>query len=131
MYTNYNQDKEDIVDIVKAILTYSGLVTNKDTFDIVKSGLKLHFITDINDNAMTSIGYLLNKMYYYHDRAEQFQFLIYNEHTDKFEMFDILNKNTWFIQFPLAVTFFKNQVEQLANAENANFATVTKFPRSS
>lgn len=107
-YSNYSTQEEDIVDIIKNVLSYSSLSPNAKTFDQVKSGVKLKYITDINDTAATSVGYLLNKMYYYHDRIPQLQFIIYNEHTDKYEMFDMMNKNTWFNMYALPVTFFKN-----------------------
>jgi hypothetical protein len=70
-------------------------------------------------------------MYYYRDRIPQLQYLIYNEHTDKYEMFDVTNSKTWFNMYPIPVTFYKNQIEQLATPEPANFASVVKFPRSS
>lgn len=130
-YSNYHSQQEDIIDIIRNIFKYSNLSTNPKTFDIVKSGVKLNFIADINDNAITSIGYLLNKMYYYRDRIPQLQFIIYNEHTDKYEMFDVTNSKTWFNMYETPVTFFKNQIEQLTTAEGINFASVVKFPRSS
>ena len=130
-YSNYSTEKEDIVDIIKNLLSYSNLAPNKDTFDLVKSGVKINYITDMNDNAATAIGYLLNKMYYFHDKIPQFQFIIYNEHTDKYEMFDILNPNTWFNTYELAVTFFKNQIEYMMQSEGANFAATVKFPKTS
>lgn len=130
-YTNYNTEKEDIIDIIKGILKYSNLAVNSKTFDLVKSGVKMNFITDINDTATTSIGYLLNKMYYFHDRIPQLQFIIYNEHTDKYEMFDVMNPQTWFNMYPMPVTFFKNQIEYMTQDQGANFATVVKFPRTS
>lgn len=130
-YSNYATGKEDIVDIIRNILHYVNLQANPHTFDIVKSGVQLNFVSDINDNAITAIGYLLDKMYFYRDRIPQLQYIIYNEHTNKYEMFDVTNENTWFNMYAIPVTFFKNQIENLTVPEPANFASVVKFPRSS
>lgn len=81
---------------------------NPDTFDKVKSEVKINFLAGANDSVATSIAYLLNKMYYYHDRIPQLQYLIYNEHTNKYEMFDVMNSKTWFNMYEMPVTFFKN-----------------------
>lgn len=130
-YSNYDTQKEDIIDIIRGILTYVGLSPNPDTFDKVKSEVKINFLAGANDSVATSIAYLLNKMYYYHDRIPQLQYLIYNEHTNKYEMFDVMNSKTWFNMYEMPVTFFKNQIEQFTVEGGINFATVVKFPRTS
>lgn len=57
---------------------------------------------------MTAASYLMQKLYYYRDRADHLVFFSYNEHKDMVEMFDSLNRKTWYTQSVIPVTFFKN-----------------------
>lgn len=93
---------------MKALLVYSGLKPDPDTFDRVKTGVELNYIAGVNDTCMTAAHYLLSKLYYYRKRIDQLYFLSYNEHKDMFEMFDSLDRLTWYQQYVIPVTFYKN-----------------------
>lgn len=92
--------------------------------------MELNYIAGVNDTCQTAASYLLSKLYYYRERAERLLFMVYDEHLDKFEMFDSMDRETWYSQYVIPVTFFKNQIENLAQSEPINFATVVKFPRT-
>ena len=83
-YSNYSQESKDIFSIVKALLVQKELVPNKETFDSIKTAVKLDYITSSNDTVLTSVKYLLNKLYYYKDKDNSIKFLLYNEHTKQY-----------------------------------------------
>lgn len=70
LFSNYDKKKQDVVDILKALLVYSGLKPDPDTFDRVKTGVELNYIAGVNDTCMTAASYLLSKLYYYRKRID-------------------------------------------------------------
>lgn len=108
MYSNYSREEEDVVDIIKALIVYSGMKVDPKTFDKVKTGVKLHYIAGVNDTCATAVDYLLSKLYYYQTRVDHLYFMNYDEHKNMFEMFDSLDDKTWYSQYVIPVTFYKN-----------------------
>ena len=64
-YTNYAKEPEKIFDIVKKLISQAELTPDGDTFGQVCSPVKMFYITNGNDNLLTSVKYLMNKQYYF------------------------------------------------------------------
>jgi len=64
-YSNYAKQPEEVFDIIKGIIEKNDLNIHKDTFESIKSDVKIHYATHDNDNVITSVQYLLHKLYYY------------------------------------------------------------------
>ena len=55
------------------------MLVHKDTFDAIKSDVKISYITNENDNVLTATKHLLRKLYYYVSKAQSMKFIVYNE----------------------------------------------------
>lgn len=129
-YTNYSKRPETIIELIKTALALNGLDVDKETFDKVKTDVKINYITNGNDNSITMIKYLLSKLYYYDVKDPSLKFLYYNDIKDKFELFDIMNKETSNATYSMILSMFKTQNETYLQEEPLNLATVTKFPKT-
>ena len=128
-YSNYSQDSKDIFSIVKALLVQKELVPNKETFDNIKTSVKLDYITSSNDTVLTSVKYLLDKLYYYKDKDNSLKFLMYNEHTKQYQLFDLANSRMINGTYVAIISMFKTQTEGQTQIASTQLATVVKMPK--
>ena len=129
-YSNYGKRPETIIDLIKTAFALCNLNVGKETFDKVKTDVKISYITNGNDNAMTMIKYLLSKLYYYDIKDSALKFIYYNDIKDQFEIFDILNKETSNATYSMIISMFKTQNETYLQEEPLNLGTITKFPKT-
>ena len=61
------------------MLTLSNLTIDKDTFDKVQAPVTSFFIANGNDNALTTVKYLLSRLYYYPEGDSSFKFIAYHD----------------------------------------------------
>ena len=79
-YSNYGDDKQGVFDIFKACLAQAGLTPDKDSFDRVKTGVKLDYITNGNDDMMSISKYLMERLLYYSKNLDDsLKFFFWNE----------------------------------------------------
>jgi len=104
-YSNYEKGKEKVFDIVKNILTQSEFKIDSKSFDSVGTTSDLNYITSGNDNVITSIRYLLNKMYF----SKEYGFdtgikgIVYDEYTKLIRVVDAERKNEFQQSFSVSV----------------------------
>ena len=67
------------------------MIAHKDTFDAIKSDVKISYITNENDNVLTSVKHLLRKLYYYTEKMHSMKFIVYNETAHRYQLFDVAN----------------------------------------
>ena len=143
-YTNYAKEPEKIFDIVKKLIGQAELTPDGETFGQVTSPVKMFYITNGNDNLLTSVKYLMNKQYYFNsnqkmyyedkgydpprDTTPSMKFIWYNQFTDKIQLFDMNNRNTFSGFYNIVVSTGLDSLESMQNKENQNFSTVLKFP---
>lgn len=129
-YSNYNlKEPVELFQIIKSMLVYNNLTVNEETFDQIKSSVKLRYITHDNDNTLTSVRYLLNKLYYYQTTDSSLKFLVYNETQNVYQVFDLANTQLTNGSTNLTLSLFKNNFETLSQQEPTNLATITKTPK--
>lgn len=128
-YSNYAEDPTDVCDLIKTMLVANGLKIHKKSFDEIHSGVKIQYITSENDNALTSVKFLLNKMYYFKDKATSLKFLVYNETTHMYQLFDLTNDQMVNGTTAVVVSLFKTSTELQLQQQPTNVATVTKMPK--
>jgi len=90
-YSNYDREPEEIFDIVKGIVKSNDLTIHKETFEAIKSDVKLSYATNDNDNVLTAVRYLLHKLYYYQSKILSMKFIVYNETKNRYQLFDLAN----------------------------------------
>lgn len=130
-FSNYDKDPMPIFDIVKAMLNTNDLNIDKNTFESVLSPVKINYITNGNDNSITSINYLLGKLYYYSSKDTNLKFLVYNESDDMFYIVNTTDQKTYLGNSNIIVSFFKNKIETMLQQDATELNSVTKFPKTS
>lgn len=116
-YSNYQKSPESIFDIFKNCLIKQGLTINPDSFDLVKTNVKMNYITTQNTNLMSATKYLFHKLYYFNTYEESMKFFTYNEFTDKYSLFDVRNAETAQEIDCVMMSFFKSNLEMMASQE--------------
>lgn len=130
-FSNYGKKPETILDLVKTMLSLSDLNIDNNTFDQVKTDVKINFITNGNDTAETTIKYLLAHLYYYDTKDSALKFLYYNDIKNKYSIFDFMNSETSNGVYSLMLSFFKTQGETYLQEEPINIGSVTKITKTS
>lgn len=89
-YTNYGKKKERVFDIAKDILCQAEFEIDGKSFDNAGSIASLNYITDNNDNVVTSLRYLFNKMYYSSEYGldSSVKAVVYDEYSNIVRAFD-------------------------------------------
>ena len=128
-YSNYQYEPQPIFDIIKSMLSINELNVDKDTFESVSSPVKLHYITNGNDNTITTINYLLGKLYYYSLKDTCFKFIIYNDTSDKYQILTVTDENTYLGNSSIILSLFKTTIEQMTQEDPNDLNSVTKFPK--
>lgn len=129
-YSNYDKPPMEIFDIIKACFAQKELMIDKTTFDEIKSNVNLNYITNGNDNVFTVVKYLLNKLYYYNTKTDSIKTILYNETTDKYQLFDFKNMKRTNGNYPITLSMFKSQNEQIVEEQQNQLATVVEMPNS-
>lgn len=129
-YSNYKKPPQPIFDILKDCILSSKLRIDPISFKTVKTGVKLNYITNANDNLLTVKNFLFSKLYYQLVKDDSLKFLIYNEANDNYQLFDIKNKDTITAISTYSISFMNSPTETLTQQEPINIASVTKFPKS-
>lgn len=130
-YSNYNLDEpEPVLDILKKCLIQCNLpVDSEKTFKEIQTNVKLKYITNGNDNILSIMKFLFNKLYYYFNTDDSLKFVYYDYLEKIIKLIDIKDINTFKITEPVVLSMFKSTFESLQNGGyEANFATITKFP---
>ena len=117
--------------IIKSMLASNGLNIDKDTFEAVTTPVKLNYITNGNDNSITSIEYLLGKLYYYSLKDTCMKFIVYNEFKDEYSVFNITDINNLDNYSLVVVSMFKSATENIMQEDPNELNSVTKFPKTS
>ena len=119
-FSNYGQSKQQVFDILKACLKYNDLTIDDEKYDIVKSQVSLNYITSENDNLFSIAKYLVHKMYYFPAKDTELKFFLYNESTDKYQLFDATNKQSTTGIYNTILSMFKTNNEGLIQEEPTN-----------
>lgn len=83
-YTNHDVGPQSVFDILKALIGQAQLNVDSKSFDSVQTPVKLRYITNGNDNLVTTSSFLLHKLYYYPQKDDALKFVVYNEYKDSF-----------------------------------------------
>ena len=129
-FTNYNKSPEKIFDIIKQILTKTTLKVDSKSFGEVTTDVKIKYISQENDNVMTCVDYLMNKLFYYETREKQMKFIYYNETRDQYALWDITKANLLKNSRTIMLSFFKSKTETYQNSNPVKMASVSKFPKT-
>lgn len=129
IYSNYDKEPEQIFDIVKKCIINSNLQIHKESFDMVKSDVKINYITTCNDNLFSTIKYLLHKLYYGNNFDNSLKFLIYDDTKDQYRLFDIKNQKTHFGLYSITISMMKSNTETLTEQEPNNLGSITQVPK--
>lgn len=110
-YTNYNDSKTSVTEIIKDILENDAEIKTTNTFEISKSNVNIDYISQEDDNSFSAIKYLMNKMYYspLFGNEESIKSLIYDETSNTISLFDMKKGSPRMGVFPpVVVQVFKN-----------------------
>lgn len=125
-YSTYNTKKTDIFDILKSLIVQSGQVCEPLTSDKIKSGVEIDYITHENDNLLTCFKYLMNKMLYYRTFSESIKFLLYNETTNMYQFFDLIDQELTNGVTTITISMFKSNAEMQFQEQPVNVGSVVK-----
>ena len=109
----------------------NNLKINSDTFDKVKTSVKTHYISQGNDNVISIINYLLNRLFYYDSKDNSIKFLYYDEFSDQYNLYNlndiIINKQKL---KRLYLSMFKTDDEAYTTPIKQNIASLIQFPKT-
>ena len=134
-FTNYitkNNSKNkctNIFNIIAAIFGLAGLKINKNTFNYGNSNLELNYITSRNDNVITSINHLLRKLYYYYE-DDALKFIMYNELTDEYNIFNLATTVTLQGSSIIILSMHNSNIEALSQDKQNQLNSVIKYPKT-
>lgn len=123
-FSNYGKEKQSILDIFKECILKNKLKINADSFDKVKTEVKINFISNINDNLFTVTKYLMDRMYYFDIQDSTVKFFIYNETNDNIQLFNLVDKDTSTGIYTTTLSFFKLNHECLIQQEPTKLGNI-------
>lgn len=131
IYSNYGQPAQPLLEVLKACMKQSDLSIDNEKFDAVKSQVSLNYITQANDNLFTVVKYLMHKMYYFPTKDTELKFFLYNETTNKFQLFDLTNKQSATGLYNTMLSMFKTNNEGLIQQEMSKIVCFEQdFPKT-
>lgn len=130
VYSNYDRGPQPVFDILKNCIALADLQVDQASFDSVRADVDIPYITTGNDNLLTIAPYLMRRLYYGDSRDDSLKFFLFNEHSQRYQLFDMKSASTSTGNYDLVVSFFKSSAEHLAQQEPVNFGVVTKMPKS-
>lgn len=123
-FSNYGKSPESILDIVKKCFSTSQLSIHEETFDLVKTRVKMNYITQLNDNLFTSLKYLMHKLYYNYDQKDDsLKFFVYDWFNDQYRLLDVKQNKTSIGSYSTILSFFKTNNEVLIQQEPTNIGS--------
>ena len=128
-YSNYDKPPETVFELIKTVLGLNDLDIDPETFDKVKTTVKLNYITHGNDTSLSAVKYLLSRLYYYDTKDDTIKFIYYNDIKDKYNLFSIMDKETATATHSIIMSMFNTQNEKYTQESDINLATVTKMPK--
>lgn len=129
-YSTYSNGQQTVFDILKACLEEAGIETDRDSFDAVKTSVRLDYITNGNDCVLTIAKYLMSKLYYYSEKDDSLKFFFWNETTSKAQLFDVKSKDSATGSYSVILSLLKSRRESMTEEEPAKLATITRWPAS-
>ena len=116
-YTNYDKSKEGVFDIAKILLKQANFRVDEDSFIKCGSTASLNYITDNNDNIVTSLRYLFNKMCYSSEYGidSSVKGIVYDEHNNIVRAFDTEIINDYQNIFNVTVNQMKTNIDPVSN----------------
>lgn len=130
VYSNYDKGPQPVFDILKNCMNIADLQVDTASFDNTRADVDLQYITTGNDSLLTITPYLMRRLYYSEQRDNSLKFLLFNEHTGKYQLFDMKKPSTSTGNYDLVVSFFKSSMEHLVQQEPVNFGVVTKTSKT-
>lgn len=131
-YSNYGRGRENVFDIFKACLCGSGIAFDADSFELVKTPVRLGYVTNGNDDIFSVSKYLMGRLYYdVADYDDSMKFFYWNETAAKggaVRLFDIKNSDTAAGESNVMLSLMKSNNEALIEQEPNNLGTITRFP---
>lgn len=125
-FSNYEKQPQLLFDILKDCISMQGLSINDESFSKVKTYVKLNYITQLNDNLISVVKYLLHKLYYYPTKDDSVKFLVYDWYNDKYRLIDLKNKDTSTGIFSTVLSFFKTNQEAMIQQDPTNIGSLGK-----
>lgn len=129
-YSNYSQPAESILKICRNCMIAAGLRMNYQSRNNVSTNVRIKYISQKNDNLLTIIPYLFDKLFYYQDKDDSLKFIQYDQHDDIFNIFDIKDKATYTGGFTTVLSFIKSDQEGFVTSMPNQLATVVKMPNT-
>ena len=89
-------------------------------------------MTNGNDDLFTATKYLLNRLYYTQDRDDSLKFIMYDEHSEKYKMFDVKQldqQKSGMNSIILAMN--KSTLEHMTYDSPNKLASVVSYPKTS
>lgn len=129
-YTNYNQlEPEQIFDIIKKCVIQSKLQIDEISFNTLTTNVKLNYITNGNDNVLTIIKYLMNRLFYYQVQDNSIKFIFMNETSNKIQLFDLKDKYSSTGLYSVIISVLKDNHEALLESDPIQVGSIVKYPK--
>lgn len=125
-FSNYDKEPESIFDILKACIALSKQKFDKSLFGMIKTDVKMNYITTGNDNLLSITDFLLSKLYYNKIKDDSLKFIIYNETDNCYQLLDLKNKSSITGVYTYVISFMNTATESMTQQAPINIATVTK-----
>lgn len=124
-YSCYGHWNTTILDILRDCIQHVRLKVDQASFDMVKSDVRLDYITNGNDNLFSIFRYLMNKMYYYRTKDDSLKFLLWDTFKEQYRMIDLKNRHTLGRHDQMVLSLMKSDKESMTTPERTQLATVT------
>ena len=131
-FTNYDKDPEPVISVIQACIKQNNLEVDLSSFESTKANVKLNYMTNGNDDLFTATKYLLNRLYYTQDRDDSLKFIMYDEHQEKYKMFDVkqLDQQKSGMN-SIILSMNKSTLEHMAYDSPNKLASVVSYPKTS
>ena len=109
------------------------LSCDADSFKNSTDNVKIDYITQCNDNKFSAFKYLMDKLFYYDEKDNEFKFMYYDEYSNLYKILNLAKLNTTCqgVADNIVISMFKTK-EELYTYQNAcDIGTVSKFPKTS
>lgn len=131
-YTNYDRDPEPVLSVLQACIEQNQLETDISSFQTAKANVSLNYMTNGNDDLFTVSKYLLNRLYYTKDYDDSLKFVMYDEHAEKYKLFDVKSIETQKSGFnSIILAMDKSTLEHITYDSQNGLATVVNWPKTS
>ena len=128
-YSNY-PGGEPCLDVVRNCAALAGLEVDQDTFDLVRSPVRLKYLTNGNDDFTTVVKYVLGKMYYGEQKDDSLKFLVYDEIRQQYRVYDMKESKTATGAREVVLSFANSGLEDMAAQDPVELGTVPYFTQT-